>query len=158
MKSAALFLTLLCTDITPEIDDKIESENQTTGAAVAAPANAGNPETITLDEAQELKAIAASEIAQLSDLDGKDVAILGKVHSVYIPKSGSLVILNMGDDFKTCSKVIIEDRSFQRWNRSAKEIGALYEGKTLVCEGLVGLFKNLPQVKVSEPTQLRVVK
>jgi hypothetical protein len=158
MKSALLCLTLLCGDITPELDDKFESENKTSGQPAAATAEVIVPATITAAAAEKLIAVPAADTAQLIASDGQDVTVLGQVHSVYIPKSGSPVILNLGEDFKSCTKAVIYDRNFRKWKLSAKEIEALYTGQTLIVEGQVSLYKELPQIEIHSPAQLRVVK
>ena len=158
MKTALLCLTLLCGDITPELDDKFESENKTSDQSALEVADVVVPAIISTAEAEKLMAIPAVDTAQLIASDGKDVTVLGKVHSVYIPKAGNPVILNMGEDFKSCSKAVIYDRSFSKWKLSAKEIEALYTGQTLIVEGQVSLYKDLPQVEINSPAQLRIVK
>ncbi len=158
MKTALLCLTLLCGDITPALDDKFESENKTTGQSGAATEKVVVPATISAADAEKLMAVPAEDTAQLIASDGQDVTVLGKVHSVYIPKGGNPVILNLGEDFKSCTKAVIYDRNFRKWKLSAKEIEALYTGQTLIVEGEVSLYKELPQVEINSPAQLRVVK
>ena len=158
MKTALLFLTLLCGDITPELDDKFESENKTSGLSPAPAAAVVVPATISTADAEKLMAIPAEDTAKLIASDGQEVTVLGQVHSVYIPKSGNPVILNLGDDFKSCTKAVIYDRSFRKWKLSAKEIEALYTGQKLIVEGQVSLYKELPQVEINSPAQLRLVK
>jgi hypothetical protein len=156
MKTLLLTLSLLCGDITPEIDDKFESENA--AQAQAPTAAEALPRTITSAEAKKLKPRSADDVAGLQKLDGKSVAVRGKVHSVYIPKSGSPVILNMGADFKACFKAVIYDRKFRDWNLSAAEIGQLYEGKEVVVEGDISIYKELPQLEINSPATVRVVE
>ncbi len=158
MKTALLCLTLLCGDITPALDDKFESENKTSGQSASAVADILVPATISAADAQKLMAVPAADTAKLIASDGQDVTVLGRVHSVYIPKGGHPVILNLGEDFKSCTKAVIYDRSFRKWNLPAKEIEALYTGQTLIVEGQVSLYKDLPQVEINSPAQLRVVK
>ena len=158
MKTALLCLSLFCHDIAPGIDDKFESENKANGQAAAGEQSPADSTSITAADAKKLKAVPAEEVSQLIKADGKDITVLGKVHSIYIPKSGSPVILNLGSDFKSCSKAVIDDRNFAKWKLTAKEIGALYEGQTLVIQGQVSLYKELPQVEINRPAQLRVVK
>ena len=156
MKTLLLTLSLLCGDITPDIDDKFESENATQPQAPTAAEKL--PRTITSAEAGKLKPRSADDVAALQKLDGKSVAVRGQVHSVYIPKSGNPVILNMGADFKTCLKAVIYDRKFREWNLSAAAIGQLYEGKEVVIEGDVSIYKEMPQVEINSPATVRVVK
>lgn len=156
MKTMLLTLGLLCGDITPEIDDKFESENATQPQAPTAAEKL--PRTITTTEVKKLTPRSADDVAALTKLDGKSVAVRGKVHSVYIPKSGNPVILNLGADFKTCVKAVIYDRKFREWNLSAAEIGQLYEGKEVVIEGDVSIYKELPQIEVNSPATVRVVE
>lgn len=156
MKTLFLTFSLFCGDITPEIDDKFESENASQAAAPTAVDQL--PKKVTAAEAKKLKPQNAEEVAKLQKLDGKSVTIQGKVHSVYIPKSGSPVILNMGADFKTCFKAVIYDRKFRDWNLSAAEIGKLYEGRDVVVEGQISLFKELPQIEINSPAGVRVVE
>lgn len=156
MKTMLLTLSLLCGDITPEIDDKFESENATQAPVPTAAEKL--PRTITSAEAGQLKPRSADDVAALQKLDGKSVAVRGQVHSVYIPKSGNPVILNLGTDFKTCVKAVIYDRKFREWNLSATEIGQLYEGQEVVIEGDVSIYKELPQVEINSPTTVRVVE
>lgn len=156
MKTLFLTFSLLCGDITPEIDEKFESEN---ASQAAVPAGADQlPKKITVAEAKKLKPQSAEEVAKLQKLDGKAVSVHGKVQSVYIPKTGSPVILNMGADFKTCFKAVIYDRKFRDWNLSAVEIGKLYEGREVVIEGQISIFKELPQIEINSPAVVRVIE
>lgn len=156
MKTLVLTLSLLCGDITPEIDDKFESENATQAQVPTAVEMV--PRTITSAEAGKLKARNADDVAAIKELDGRSVVVRGKVHSVYIPKSGSPVILNLGAEFKTCLKAVIYDRKFRDWNLTAAEIGQLYEGKEIVVEGIVSIYRELPQLEINSPAALRVVE
>jgi hypothetical protein len=156
MKTLVLTLSLLCGDITPEIDDKFESENATQAPVPTAAEKL--PRTITSAEAGQLKPRSADDVAALQKLEGKSVTVRGKVHSVYIPKSGNPVILNLGADFKTCLKAVIYDRKFRDWNLSAAEIGQLYEGKEVVAEGEISIYRDLPQLEINSPAVLRVVE
>lgn len=155
MKTWILCAGLLCGDITPAIDDRFESENRSQPAQTEKIAL---PITISPEAAGQLNPRSGDEVESVLKLNGQAVTLEAKVHSVYVPKSGSPLILNLGADFKTCTKAVIFDRNYRDWNRSAVEIGKLYEGRVVLIEGQVTLYKELPQVEISVPANIRVIE
>ncbi len=77
--------------------------------------------------------------------------------STYVPQGGSPVILNFGDDYRNCFKVVIYRRNHDHWGSDAAGIAALYGGAELLVEGTVSLYEGMPQIEVIAPTQVRRV-
>lgn len=142
-------------------DDRFVSENKTT--EVRSPVLDQslpylNPKRIKKSELSELRAYPASEVKQIASLVNRDAMVIGKVKSVYVPDSQSKVILNMGNDFRECFKVVIDVRDFEKWGtKEPMQIGRLFEGFELAVDGLVSLHQKKPQIVVTLPHQLRVL-
>lgn len=103
--------------------------------------------------------VPATDVKKLIGLDGHDVLVDGTVGSTFIPKGNKLLILNVGKDYKTCFKVVIDDGDFSKWGTKKPElIGKMYEGKRIVVSGWVSLYQDLPQVRTALPSQIQVVE
>lgn len=100
-------------------------------------------------------AVAAEDVAKLKELDGKQATVQGKVFEVFLPKSGSVAILNFGKDHKTCFKVAIFKANFEKFG-GTDEIAKSYQGKTVTVEGQVKLYQGQPEIVATVPSQLKV--
>lgn len=141
-------------DDLPEFD----SENSATSVRelVAGTTN-GLLGSITRAAIEELETTPSTEVAQLIAIEGETVRVHGTAMSTYVPQGGSPVILNFGDDFRTCFKVVIYRRNHDHWGSDAAGIAALYDGADLLVEGTVSLYEGMPQIEVIAPTQVRRV-
>lgn len=153
---------LLAWTASSHADDLPDYESENTATSVRPPIGELTAEellgSITHDELRNLELIVADEVAQLTEFAGETIRVHGVVQSTYIPESGAPVILNLGDDYKSCFKVVVDRDNFDHWNREASEIGALYADVEVLVEGTVVLYEDgLPQIKVMAPSQIRRV-
>lgn len=100
-------------------------------------------------------AIAADDVAKLKELDGKQATVKGKVVEVFVPKTGSVAILNFGKDHKTCFKVAIFKANFEKFG-GVDEITKNYQGKVVRVEGQVKMYQGQPEIVATVPSQLKV--
>ena len=148
-----------------DFDERFESENQAN--SVRSPVlveKIGSfqkvPYKISRSQIKERKIepIESDDLGELNRKELHDVAVLGKVDSVYITPDGKKLILNMGKDHRFCFKVVIDEQDFRKFGlNSAQRIGAIYRGKTVLVSGLIYQYQNLPQIAVTLPYQLEVV-
>lgn len=141
-------------------DDLPEFDSENTATTVREPVAGAASEllgVVSRAELEELEFTPSAEVARLIALEGETVRVHGTVQSTYIPDGGSPVILNFGDDYRTCFKVVIYRRNHDHWASDAAEIAALYDGVELLVEGTVSLYDDLPQIEVVAPTQARRV-
>lgn len=162
MRSLAACLFLAFTTVLAGADDnKFESENKS--QSVRPPVLAGGkpfavPITIREADLDGQTVILAAEVKKLTDLQGKDVLVVGTVASTYIPKGNTKVILNFGKDFRNCFKAVIDDGDYKKWGtKDATAIAKLYDGKKIAVGGVVSLYQEKPQVLATLPHQLSVI-
>jgi hypothetical protein len=147
--------------------DQYESENQATKVREPVLSKIGSlksfkpiPYRITRSELKELKPapINADDFSQLNRLQMHDGAVLGKVESIHITQDGKKLILNFGKDHRFCFKVVIDESNYEKFgHKSPQRIGAVYQNKTVLVNGLISQHQNLPQIVVTLPYQLQVV-
>jgi DNA/RNA endonuclease YhcR with UshA esterase domain len=144
---------ILAVDHPPE-DDKFKSENQASG--IRPPAADFLLTQAGRKKAGEKVAIPASDIKAIEAKKDEDVVVKGVVHEVFIPRSGSIAILNFGKDNKKCFKAVVFKSDFEKWDGGAEGIKKKYQGKTVTVEGKVSLYQGLPQIAVKTPSQFKV--
>jgi hypothetical protein len=152
-------------------DDLIESENKATSVrkalprqktpaappAKAKPAAAPAEKAAPKADADDVKAIDAADLDALKAADGKEVTVRGRVVSTFVPQGGKVLILNFGQDHRKCFKVSIFERNFGKFDgKTAEAVGRKYDKKTVTVEGTVKLFKELPEITVNVPTQIKL--
>lgn len=143
-------------------DDRFESDNQS--QEVRSPVLEekilfDGPRQIQRGEIDGWTVHRSDDLENLRKLMAKDALVLGKVESIYIPSNQNKVILNFGRDFRKCFKAVIDIRDFEKWGtKDPKEIGKMFDGKNVVVDGLVSSHQELPQIVVTLPHQLRLLK
>lgn len=147
----------------PSSDDKFDSENKaqtTRPKSVLKDAQRPDlPYKMSPDDLKGQTVTPATDVKGLADRDGKDALVDGTVASTFVPKGNKMLLLNLGKDYKTCFKVLIDDGDFAKWGtKKPEEIAKMYEGKRVVVGGWVSLYQDLPQIRVTLPSQLSVVE
>jgi hypothetical protein len=147
----------------PSSDDKFDSENKaqtTRPKSVLKDAQRPDlPYKMSPDDLKGQTVTPAAEVKTLTGRDGKDALVDGTVASTFVPKGGKMLLLNLGKDYKNCFKVLIDDGDFAKWGtKKPEEIAKMYEGKRVVVGGWVSLYQDLPQIRVTLPSQLSVVE
>lgn len=159
-----LLLCLIVTAFGPPEDEEFRSENPSRSVRPAAfgkvapeakkpadPKQGSDEEPARKPE--EPKLFRAEQVAELKAQEGKLVRVVGKVHSIYVPPSGRVCIFNMGPDHRTCFKITIPANAWEKWPGGLDDLRKL-DKKTVVVEGRVRLYQNLPEIVVSVPSQL----
>jgi len=161
---ALMLLMGIMVVVGPPEDDEFQSENQARSVragsrgsvAKEGAADKGDKPAQPEKPREEAKLYRADEVKALAAQDGKTVRVQGKVHSIYVPDSKKVCILNMGPDHRTCFKVAIFSSAWDKWPDGLAEIKKKYDKKTLIIEGRVRLYNNLPEIVASVPSQLVV--
>ncbi|HMP01193.1 MAG TPA: hypothetical protein PKD86_04380 [Gemmatales bacterium] len=102
------------------------------------------------------KVYAATDVAGLVAMKGKEVTVRGRVTSVYSPSSETIFIMNFGPDRKTCFKAVIFKRNFDKWDGGLEGLKKLVSRKTVTIEGVVTIYEDAPQIQINIPSQLKV--
>lgn len=152
--SSFLFLTLIIAVDHPPEDDKIKSENQANG--IRPPAADFLLTQAGKKKAGEKETIPASDIKAIEAKKDEEAVVKGVVNEVFIPRSGTIAILNFGKDNKKCFKAVVFKGDFEKWDGGAEGIKRKYQGKTVTVEGKVSMYQGLPQISVKTPSQLKV--
>jgi hypothetical protein len=114
---------------------------------------------VEMSDLQSDFAVNSQDLSQLSQMISRDTLVIGKVETVFIPKGENKVILNFGSDFRNCFKAVIDQRDFEKWGtKDPQKIRKMFEGQYVAVDGLVTEFQRKPQIAVTLPHQLRMVK
>jgi hypothetical protein len=148
-----------------DTDDRFDSDNKSTSVHPSVldrkiVSFKKIPYKITRSEVKKIKPepIKSDDFGELNRNQWRDAAVLGKVDSVYLTPDGKKLILNLGKDHRFCFKAVIDEPDFPKFGtNSAQRIGAVYRGKTVLVNGLLYQYQNLPQIAVTLPYQLEVV-
>jgi hypothetical protein len=140
-------------------DEKFVSENK---AKSVRPSTRAAAKTAVKEKEAEPKKVAgeplsADKVEEIAALKGKEAAVRGKVHQVFVPNSGAFAILNFGPDYKTCFQVKIDSRNFEKFE-GIDSIKKNFAGKEVTVEGTVTLYRKLPQIVVTVPSQIKMAK
>ena len=142
-------------------DDRFDSENkaQSVRPPVLAQGSAAKlPYTMTRADLTGQKTVSAESLSTLNSMEGTDALVIGTVASVFVPKGGTKLILNLGRDYRKCFKVVIDIRDFPRWGtKKAEDIGKMYDKKPVAVGGVVSLYQGSPQILATLPSQITVI-
>lgn len=153
----ALLFPMLATLIIaaqPFDDDKINSENKASG--VRPPPKDYFISMQSKNKQSEKEVLNADDVKKIEAKKDEDVIVKGTVTEVYLPKSGTIAILNFGKDIKKCFKAVVFKADFDKWDGGAEGIKKKYQGKTVTVEGKVSMYQNAPQIAVKTPSQFKV--
>lgn len=110
-------------------------------------------ETVAKTDALYTGAIDAHDKAAAVRMNGKDGAFKGKVAKLYTPRGGNLLILNFDDDYKSALTAVLKKENFSKF----PDLSQL-DGKEIVVSGKFTEFKGSPQIEISDPKQIVIVK
>ena len=102
-------------------------------------------------ESQPEVAIPASQAAKIKEAKGTSISVSGRVAKANISTGGTHFLNFAGTDFKV---VCLADLANRFPNGGP---AALYKDKDIVVKGVVELYKGSPQIKISNPEQVRVI-
>lgn len=81
--------------------------------------------------------------------------IHGKVYDVFEAKSGKVINLNFGPNYKSCFKAVIFQSAFEKWPDGKAYFKNLV-GKQIAIEGAIDEYSGMPQIVINSPTQIRI--
>lgn len=96
-----------------------------------------------------------SEFDNIKSHMKKWAVVKGKVFDVFEPKSGKVLNLNMGPNYKLCFKAVIFPESYSKWAGGKDYLKSLH-GKTVTVEGSIEEYMDSPQIIINSVTQLKV--
>lgn len=156
MQAAVLtFAVTLFIAIDPPEDNKYTSENLSSGVRPPA-ADYLRTNTPTKPKSPEKEVLSADDVKKIEEKKDKEVSVKGTVNEVFLPKSGSIAILNFGKDSKKCFKAVVFKSDFEKFDGGAEGIKKKYTGKTVTVEGKVSMYQGTPQIAVKTPSQFKI--
>ena len=120
-----------------------------------APAPSTTPTTTT---APTTPIDVVAERDKLKGLVGQDAAVRGKVVEVFVPRSGSVTILNFfaGPERREFN-VVIDKANIDAVNAAFNgDVAAAVKDQTIVVTGMVSEYRGNPQIKVEKPEQIKI--
>jgi hypothetical protein len=109
--------------------------------------------TVAKADREYREARDAKDLAGAGKLIGKRSAFRGTVAKVFAPRSGNLVILNFAADYKTAITGVVKQEDFARF----PDLQAL-QGREVLLSGPVVDYQGRPEVVLSRPEQVKIVK
>lgn len=98
-------------------------------------------------------AVRATDLEGIKRLTGKPGTVTGTVTEVFAPKSNNMVILNFAADYHTAMTAVVRQRSF-----SAFPALSSLEGKKVVITGTVADYQGRPEIELTGPSQIKLLK
>jgi len=98
-------------------------------------------------------ALDAHDKAGAEKLIGKSGAFKGTVTKAFTPRNGGLVILNFDDDYKSAMTAVLKKSDFAKFPDLSELVG-----KEVVVTGKFMDFKGSPEIELSDPKQVALVK
>ena len=86
-------------------------------------------------------------------LIGKAGSFKGTVSKAFTPRNGGLVILNFDDDYKSAMTAVLKKSDFAKFPDLSELVG-----KEVVVSGKFMDFKGSPEIELSDPKQVALVK
>ena len=110
-------------------------------------------ETVAKADKLYTGAIDAHDLSKASKMVGQDGAFRGKVAKLYTSRTGSVVSLNFDEDYKSALTAVVKASDFSKF----PDLSQL-EGKHVVISGTFSEFKGNPQILLTDPKQISIVK
>jgi len=98
-------------------------------------------------------ALDAHDKSGAEKLIGKSGAFKGTVTKAFTPRSGGIVILNFDDDYKSAMTAVLKKSDFSKFPDVSDLVG-----KEVVISGKFMDFKGSPEIELSDPKQVALVK
>lgn len=109
--------------------------------------------TIAATDAEVTGATKADDLAAAKKQVGKSAAFVGNVAKVFTLKSNSIVLLNFAKDYKTALVGAVKAEDFAKF----PDLKTL-EGKRVLLTGKVIDFKGQPEVELTSPDGIKVIR
>lgn len=98
-------------------------------------------------------ALAAVDLAGALKLVDKPAAFKGTVVQLFQPRGGTLLILNFAKDYKTAMTAVLRKADY-----AAFPDLATLKDKEVVVSGTISTYQERPQIALTKPEQIKVVK
>ncbi len=109
--------------------------------------------TVAKTDAEYTKAIDAHDFAGAEKLFSEEGAFKGTVAKVFVPNSGTILILNFDNDYKKALTAVVKKANF----KSFPDMNQLV-GKEVVITGTFNKFNGTLQIELTGPQHVLVVK
>jgi hypothetical protein len=110
-------------------------------------------ETVAKTDALYTGAIDAHDKASAEKLIDKKGSFRGTVTKAFTTKGGGIVILNFDEDYKTALTAVLKKSDFSKFPDVSQLVG-----KEIVVSGKFIDFKGNPEIELTDPKQIAVVK
>ena len=137
------------------------TENDAVGVQAPFDERAGgtlNLPTIAKSAADRLDPLDAGDLKTLGKHVGEVKAVRGTCTAAFVPRGGTVVVLNFAKNYREAMTVPIFKDHFEKWPGGPGAIEKAYKGKTLLIQGLVTEYRGAPQIKAAHPAQLRLIE
>jgi Predicted RNA-binding protein, contains TRAM domain len=109
--------------------------------------------TVAADSEAVAKALKADDLAGARNLIRKPGAFEGKVAEIFAPESNSVVILNFDSDYRNALSAVVYSAHFAKFPDLAK-----LKGKRVLVTGNFSEYKGRPQIELTNPSQIKIIK
>ena len=132
--------------------------------AVTAAAAQDSPQSSVASKSAKFQNVVKTDVLYTGALDahdksgaekliGKSGAFKGTVTKAFTPRNGGLVILNFDDDYKSAMTAVLKKSDFSKFPDVSDLVG-----KEVVISGKFMDFKGSPEIELSDPKQVALVK
>ena len=99
-----------------------------------------------------------TEKDKLKGLVGQEATVRGKVVDVFVPRSGSVTILNFfTGDARREFNVVIDKANLEAVNAAHNgDVAAAVKDQVILVTGMVSEYRGNPQIKIEKPEQLKI--
>ncbi len=110
-------------------------------------------ESVAKTDAAYTAAIDAHDKEAAAKMTDKEGSFKGKVAKLFFPRGGGIVILNFDKDYKTAMTAVLKKSDFSKF----PDITQL-DGKEIVVSGTFIDYQGNPEIILSDPGQIKIVK
>lgn len=98
-------------------------------------------------------ALSVSDLAAAGKMIGKPAAFQGTVAELYSPRGHDIAILDFAKDYRSALTVIVKPANYPKLPSLQGLVG-----KRVLVTGLVSAYEGRPQIEVSHPSQVRIIR
>lgn len=109
--------------------------------------------TVGEKDAAVTKALDASKLTELKKLEDKDATFKGTIAKVYTSRGNSMMILNFADNYKEAATAVLRPKYYDKFPDMEK-----LDGKKVVVSGKIVIYKGQPEIMLTKPEQIKVIK
>jgi DNA/RNA endonuclease YhcR with UshA esterase domain len=109
--------------------------------------------TLAAEDPKVKAATRADDLPAAKQLVGKSGSFQGTVVRVYAPSSNRVVLLDFAREYRTAVTAVVQAADFARFPDLTT-----VKGKRVLVTGKVSEFKGQPQIELTRPDDLKIVK